>query len=90
MTIWSYNQKSLKKHSLTRWELADALRDPLLVEVNQSDSDSGNPRSMCVCMLNTATLLEIGIEFMEGDHNHVYHANSARSHYRKLYQNTRR
>ncbi|HEY9871323.1 MAG TPA: hypothetical protein V6D08_19345 [Candidatus Obscuribacterales bacterium] len=48
MIIFGSNHDSLSKNGVTGQECLQALSDPLKVEVEESDSESGNPRSMWV------------------------------------------
>jgi len=62
----------------------EALADPCVVEVEESESKSGNPRIMWVGKTHLERLLEVGFEYLE-DKDWIYHANSAQNKYRRQY-----
>ncbi len=84
MAILGFNNESLVRHRVTQRECIEALADPCVVEVDESESNSGNPRVMWVGKTNLERLLEVGVEYLEGM-DWIYHANNAQNKYRRQY-----
>jgi uncharacterized DUF497 family protein len=84
VTIFGFNQESLERHGVTEQECLQALADAMKIEVEESESADGNPRSMWVCKTQPGRLLEVGVEYM-GGMDWVYHADNAQAQYRNKY-----
>ncbi len=87
--IFSFNDLSLKRHNVARWETLQSLEDPLRIEVEQGENAEGNPTSIWVGMTAHVRLLEVGVEYLE-DCNHIFHADNCRSHFKAMYYADRR
>ncbi len=46
MAILGFNSESLVRHGVTQRECIEALADPCVVEVDEGESNSGNPSAM--------------------------------------------
>jgi hypothetical protein len=86
MVIFGFNQDSLKRHNVTERECLEALADEQ--EVDDGESRDGNPTVMWLGMTMAGRLLEVGVEYLPSM-DWVYHADDARSHYRKRYKGRR-
>ena len=86
MTIFGFNNHSLKRHKVKPLECLYALADPNRKEGLIGESNNDNPTIIWIGATMTGRLLEVGVEYLE-DMDWIYHADSARSHYKKLYEN---
>lgn len=84
LAILGFNNESLVRHGVTQRECIEALADPCVVEVEEGESNSGNPRIMWVGRTQLERLLEVGIEYLD-DMDWIYHADNAQSKYRHQY-----
>jgi uncharacterized DUF497 family protein len=85
MTLLTYNDDSFKRALVSLDEVKEALDDPLVLEVEEGESASGNPTVIYVGKTQTERLLEIGVEYKEFE-THIYHARKANAKFRKLYE----
>ncbi len=85
MVIFAFNEDSLKRHRVTQRECLEALVDPVKLLASSDESKAGNPTTIWVGMTTKGRLLEVGVEYLE-DMDWIYHANSARIHYRRAYK----
>ncbi len=88
MIIFGFNHDSLDRNGVSEQECLQALADPLKIEVEEDESESGNPRSMWVGKTQLDRLLEVGVEYLE-DMDWIYHANNAQAKYRERYEQPR-
>jgi len=79
----SYNSESLKRHDVSTDEIKEVLRSPLTVVVDLEPSNHGNYRVMWVGFTFNLRVLEIGIEYMPNDQEHIFHAMDATKQYRQ-------
>jgi hypothetical protein len=86
MAIFGFNNHSLRRHKVKPRECMQALADPNKKEAQISESKNGNPTIIWIGGTMAGRLLEVGVEYLE-DMDWIFHANFARSHYKKLYEN---
>jgi uncharacterized DUF497 family protein len=55
----------------------EALADPFKTFFDECQSDRGNPRRMWIGYTLTERILEVGVEYMNNDIEHIYHARKA-------------
>lgn len=80
----TYSLSSLRKHSVTINEVVEVLAgDP--IDSDLSEGSSNNVRVMFVGFTYTGRLLEIGIEYLSDDVDHVFHAMDATKYYREAF-----
>lgn len=84
MAILGFNSDSLVRHGVTPQECMEALADPCVIEVDESENKSGNPRIMWVGKTQLERMLEVGVEYLD-DMDWIYHANNAQSKYKSRY-----
>ena len=84
MVLISYNDDSLRRHEVSHEEVQEALADSLRIEVQEGESNDGNPTTIWIGATLSDGLLEIGFEYLE-DEDHIYHCDNCRSHYRARY-----
>ncbi len=85
MTIFGFNYESLNRHQISDKECLEALADPDKIEIEQSESEDGNPRSMWLGKTNSERLIEVGVEYME-EMDWIYHANKVKAKYKAFYE----
>ena len=85
VTIFTYNFDSLNRNDVTVSEIHQALDDPARLDIDEGINRSGNPKVMWVGQTESDRLLEVGIEYLDGDIDHVYHANNVQAKYKAMY-----
>ncbi len=75
--ICCYNEESLRRHKVSIDEIKEVLRSPLTITVDIEPSFKGNDRVMWIGFTFNLRLLEIGIEYLPHDKEHVFHAMDA-------------
>jgi hypothetical protein len=82
---FEFNDNSLCRHGISRIEAVE------VVENEQSEyfplsRQSGNDRLMFVgYSAGSSTLLEVGVEFLPGDKERIFHANKDRKYFQNLF-----
>ena len=90
MTLISFNDDSLKRHKVTRAEVLEVLADDFKTPVEFGESKQGNSTVMYVGCTKTERALEVGVEFLEDDADHVYHARSITHYFARAYKRLRK
>jgi hypothetical protein len=80
----TYNHESLDRHGISEEEADEVYATGK--DFDLSPSDDGHDRIMVVGWTATGRLLEVGIEFLPGGDEHIFHANLATKHYEKLFE----
>lgn len=84
---FTFNDESLCRHGITRYECLEVLADPLRRFLNQEESERGHPHRLYVGFTLRGRCLEIGVELTQEEEEqtvwHVYHANRARKIHRE-------
>ncbi len=73
----SYNVRNLQRHNVSTDEIVEVLRSPLTLTLELPPSNRGNYRVMWIGFTLNLRRLEIGIEYLPGDHDHAFHAMDA-------------
>lgn len=84
-SIFTFNHDSLTRHNVTTDEIYQALADPAVLPVDEEPNRDDNPRVMWIGQTETNRLLEIGIEYIDGKFDFIYHANNAQAKYKQAY-----
>lgn len=79
-----YNYESIRKHGVTEQEVDEVYATGK--DFDMEPSRTGNDRMMLVGWTAAGRLLEIGIEYLANGDEHIFHANDATKHYRKLFE----
>ena len=82
----SYNHESLKRHGVTVDEINEVQRSPMNVVIDLETSHKGNDRVMWIGFTLNLRLLEIGVEYLPRDHEHVFHTMDATKTHRKEFE----
>ncbi len=82
----SYNHESLQRHSVTVEEINEVLRSPLTIVIDLEPSRKGNDRVIWIGFTFNIRLLEIGIEYLPNNKEHVFHAMDATKTHRKEFE----
>jgi len=82
--ITTYNHESLDRHGISEEETDEVYATGK--DFDLPPSDYGNDRIMVVGWTANGRLLEVGIEFLPGGAEHIFHANQATKHYEKLFE----
>ena len=95
MVLITYNENSLRKHKITRYQVQEAMTDPLRAVFDlpeKSDwylyelADEYNYHQMIVGHTYAGVLLEIGLEMIADNALHFFHAQKISPTYYKLYE----
>lgn len=95
MVLISYNQSSLEKHKVTREQVQEAFTDPMraIFDVaspfRQSFSElpeTDSLRQIIIGHTYANVLLEIGIEMIDQNSLHIFHAQKISPRYYKKYK----
>jgi len=73
----TFNKASLKRGKVSPDECLEALADPFKMYYEDLLSERGNPRRMWVGYTLAERRLEIGVEYMRNNVDHIYHARKA-------------
>lgn len=85
----SYNHENLKKHGVTVDEINEVERSSMTVVIDLEPSRKGNDRVMWIGFTFNLRLLEIGLEYLPHDNEHVFHVMDAtKTHRRDFEQRT--
>ena len=82
----SYNEESLRRHDVSISELNEVLRSPLTITIDLEPSKRGNFRVIWVGFTLNLRLLEIGIEYLPGDKERIFHAMEATKQCRRAFE----
>lgn len=74
---FAFNDDSLKRGKVSPEECLEALADPFKTYYDDLPSERGNPRRMWVGYTLTERRLEVGVEYMKNNVDHIYHARKA-------------
>ena len=71
---FTFNDDSLKRGKVSPEECLEALADPFKTYYDDLPSERGNPRRMWVGYTLAERRLEVGVEYMINNIEHIYHA----------------
>jgi hypothetical protein len=80
----TYNYESLRRHKVTEEEADEVYADGL--DFDLDPSPNGNDRIMVVGWTGTGRLLEVGIEYLPENSEHIFHTSDATRHYKELFE----
>lgn len=86
MSRRTYNYESMKRHDVSVDEINEVQRSPLTVTIDLEPSHEGNDRVMWVGFTLNLRLLEIGVEYLSNDHEHMFHTMDATKTNRKEFE----
>ncbi len=76
---FTFNYDSLKRAKVSPDECLEVLADPFKTFYDDLPSQRGSPRRMWVGYTLTERRLEIGVEYLKSDIEHIYHARKAQN-----------
>jgi uncharacterized DUF497 family protein len=82
----TYNYESMKRHCVTVDEINEVQRSPLTVIIDLEPSDKGNDRVVWIGFTFSLRLLEIGVEYLPNDNEHMFHTMDATKTHRKEFE----
>ena len=81
-----YLDANWEGRAIVRLDIDHVLQSTISVEEEMSDGPGGTLRVMYVGYTQNARLLEVGVEYLEGDRELIFHADDATPYYKKLFR----
>ena len=85
---YTYNDESLIRHGAARKDVDEVLSDKNISrrDFELLQSIDGNLRLMFVGFNSAGRLLEIGVQFIDENYEHIFHAQAVSPKFHKLYE----